>query len=425
MESRLFKENKDMIIKDATMCDYRGSKKGCLKVENGIIAEVAQNLSDIKDYQAHDIYDANGKLLMPALIDIGVYPKAKTLSRKNLTSLSQKALAGGFSTLLLLPQSTPAIDSEAIVELVKSLDSSTQVHFIPSIKPTITQNATSVKLSDISRLYDNGARCIYTNSDISGNMLVRIAQYAKMLQTPVICLPQEDSLSQGVLFEGEFAGRLGLPMISYKSQNSEVAKICEMFVDCDITVLFNAICLPRSVDIIQSYKSKGLQACTQVSLHHLILDEEVCDDYNTSGKITPPLLAESLRLELLENLKAGKIDVLSTLQCANFNSQKDQVFELAEFGIDCIGFGFALAYDKIFKAHNLSLSTLSNLFSYNPAKILGLNRGSLEVGVEAEFIIVNEDSYTIIEDSFSPYNGEKLCSKVEKIYCGGILHELS
>lgn len=416
-----------MIIKDATMCDYRGIKKGCLKVENGIITEVSEKLEAIKDYQTHKIYDVKYKLLMPSFIDIGVYPKAKTLSRKNLISLSKKALSGGFSTLLLLPQSTPAIDSEAIVELVKSLDMSTQVHFIPSIKPTVAQNdeKNSYKLSDISRLYDNGARCIYTNSDIEGNMLVRIAQYAKMLQTPVICLPKEHSLSQGVLFEGEFATRLGLPMMSYKSQSTEVAKICEMFVDCDITLLLNAICLPRSVDIIQSYKKQGLRAHTQVSLHHLILNEEVCDDYNTSGKITPPLLSEDLRLELLENLKAGKIDVLSTLQCANFNSQKDQVFELAEFGIDCIGFGFALAYDKIFKAHNIDLSVLSTLFSYNPARILGLNRGSLEVGVEAEFIIIDEDSHTLIEDCFSPYNGVRLQSRVEKIYCSGVMHELA
>ncbi|MGX3098235.1 amidohydrolase family protein [Helicobacter sp. 23-1046] len=416
-----------MIIKDATMCDYRGSKKGCLKVENGIIAEVTQNLNEIKEYQTHEIYEANGKLLMPALIDIGVYPKAKTLSRNNLTTLSKKALNGGFSTLLLFPQSTPAIDNEAIVELVKSLDIATQVHFIPSIKPTITQNSDSAsphKLSDISRLYDNGARCICTNSDIDGNMLIRIAQYAKMLQTPIICLPKESSLSQGVLFEGEFAGKLGLPMISYKSQSTEVAKICEMFVDCDITLLLNAVCLPRSVDIIQSYKAQGLKVHTQVSLHHLILNEEVCDNYNTAGKITPPLLPENLRVALLENLKGGKIDVLSTLQCANFNSQKDQVFELAESGIDCIAFGFALAYDRIFKAHNIELSVLSALFSHNPARILGLNRGSLEVGAEAEFIIVNEDSHTLIEDSFSPYNGVKLRSKVEKIYCNGTMHEL-
>ena len=159
-------------------------------------------------------------------------------------------------------------------------------------------------------------------------------------------------------------------------------------------------------------------------MHHLILSEQVCDDYNTAGKLNPPLPSESARQGLLEALGNGAIDVLTSLQCADFNSQKDQVFELASFGIDSIAYGFALAYDRLFKPHNLSLSLLSKLCSHNPAQILGLDSGALEVGKKADFMVVDLAGRTPITDSFSPYCGAELESKVVMMYRDSQLYEI-
>ncbi|WP_066388244.1 amidohydrolase family protein [Helicobacter himalayensis] len=412
-----------MIFANARCCDYQGEKTQCIQVKNGCIQSIAPNLESLTLEENEEVIDIDSKLLMPAFIDLNIYPKARTLSRKSLSTLSLKALKGGFSTLLLLPQTSPTIDSEAIIELVKSIDSTLEAHILPSIKPTFIDSE-RVKLTDISKLYTAGAQAIAFESDIEGNLLLRISQYAKMLKIPLICFAQNASLAQGVVSEGEFASRLGLPSISEKAQNIEVVKICEMLLGSEIEVVFSALSEPRSLEIVNQYKAQGLRAHTEVSLHHLILNESVCEDYNTAGKINPPLLCESKRLELLDALQNDKIDVLTSLQCADFNSQKDQVFELASFGIDSIAYGFSLAYSKLIKPNILSLSALSRLFSHNPAKILGLENGSLEVGKKADFMIVDTESSVRVDDIFSPYNGEILSGKISALYADSKLHTL-
>ena len=412
-----------MIFANAMGCDHKRYQRMCLKVQDGVITQITSELSQMSDVDSHQIVDVDSKLLIPSFIDCNVYPKGRTLSRKTLTSLSQKALKGGYGTLLLLPDTLPVIDSEAIVELVKSVDKDLEVHILPCIKP-ISCDDDKLKLTDVSKLYGNGARGIYFQSDIEGNLILRIAQYAKMLKTPLICFAQDISLAQGVINEGALAAKLGLPTIHHKSQSIEVAKICEMLLHQEVEVLFSAIGLPRCIEIIQSYKQQGLRAYTEVSLHHLVLDETICDDYNTAGKLNPPLPNKSQRKALVDSLQSGQIDVLTSLQCADFNSQKDQVFELASFGIDSIAYGFALAYDRLFKPHNLSLSLLSKLCSYNPAQILGLDSGSLEVGKRADFMVVDLARETFINDSFSPYYGAKLESKVVMMYRDSQLYEI-
>lgn len=413
-----------MVFTNALTCDFQGERELSLKVENGIIKQIAQDLDSLEIGADEEIIDVDSKLLMPTFIDLNVYPKSRTLSRKTITTLSQKALLGGYSTLLLMPDTNPVVDSEAIIELIKSVDSDLAVRILPSIKPIFMDSKDlRTKLCDISKLYNAGAHCIVMDSDIEGNLILRITQYAKMLNIPIICFAQNASLSQGVMNEGECASRLGLPAISPKSQTAEIAKICEMLLESEASVVFSAVSHPRSLEIIENYKKLSLCAYAEVSLHHLILDESIYDDYNTSGKINPPLLNKQERLKLLDSLQQGKIDLLTSLQCADFNSKKDQVFELASFGIDALAHTFSLAYSYLVKQGITNLPTLSRLLSKNPAYVLGLNSGSLEVGKQAEFMIVDLDESYVIEENFSPYNMQRVYGKITAIYTQDKLHQ--
>lgn len=405
-----------MLFSEAMICDYSMQKRASIRVESGQIVEIG-NLSPLPD---ESVLDCKDLLLMPSIIDLNVAPKAKILSTKHLHTLSIKAHKGGVGTILLNPFTTPSCNESSHIELVKSIDKEIPLHLLPSINPMLD----STHLSNISMLRQNGAYAISTKSDICQNLLFRIAQYAQMLDIPLCCFAQDCTLADGVINEGLLSTKLGLPSIPAFSQTKEVAKICEMLSHLPIEIIFESSIYPRSIELINYYKSLDSQATfySQVSLHHLILDESACEDYNTSAKLNPPLLDLDSKNKLIEQVRDGQVDLLSIMQCADFNSNKDQVFELSSFGIDAISDYFSLFFTYLSK--DISLSTFSKLTSHNPAKILNLNYGSLEVGKQAEFILIDLNKSYLVNDSFSPYFNQKLNGLVTHIFSNDTLYPI-
>ncbi|MCX2716685.1 metal-dependent hydrolase [Helicobacter sp. MIT 21-1697] len=404
-----------MLFKNATLCDYQGIKKADLRTQNGFITDIG-SLQALKD---ENIYDVEDKLLFPAMIDLNIAPKSLSLSRKNLLALAQKALKGGVGSILLYPHTSPSCSENGSIELIKSLNKESPIHLLPAINPLDSQG----KLSDISTLHNNGGKAIFTRSDIDAHNLMSIAQYAQMLHIPLICFCQDKSVADGVMNEGILSASLGLPSIPAYSQTKEVAKIAEMFKNVPIKLIFDTLVYPRSFEILQSFKAtynkdsmqftENPQFFTQTSIHHLILDEGLCENYNTAAKLNPPLVDKNAQSQLIEMLQNGHIDTLTSLQCADFNSKKDQVFELASFGVDALEVYFSLLYTYLHKSYDISLPLISQLTSYTPAQILSLNKGALQKGKIAELFIVNPHAHFTLNDTFSPYHQHKLYGKIE------------
>lgn len=404
-----------MLLKNGLVCDYSQTIRADIRIQNGQITEIAPKLS-IR--QQEEEIDCKDKIIAPALIDLNVYPKSKSLSQKTLASLSKKALTGGVGTALILPDTIPACENEAMIELIKSIDSTTEITLIPSIKPTNSEN----KINNISILCAQGGRVIYIDSTTDGNNLLRIMQYALMLQIPVICFAQDIELGKGVINEGELASVLGLPSISPLSQTKEIAKFSETSRHTKAKILFNAVTEPQALEIIGYFKSKNTPIVAQTPIHHLILDENACDHYNTKAKLNPPLKDCFSKEKLLEALKRGEIDMLTSLQCADYNSKKDQVFELASFGIDSIGHYFALAYTYLIKPSHLHMEDFLRLASKNQSDFLSLNKGEITIGKDADLMIIDPNAHMLITDSFSPYCGQTLDSKIEHIIINGKIY---
>lgn len=405
-----------MLFKNALLCDYQGIRESDLRVKNGIITDSGT----LNAHHNEDIFDVKGRLLTPAIIDLNVAPKSLSLNVKNLISLSKKALKGGVGSILLNPQTTPSCAENGSIELIKSLDSQSPIQLIPAINP-LTKDG---KLSDISTLHSSGGKAIFARSDTSSHLLIAIAKYAQMLDIPLICFCQDSDIADGVMNEGLLSASLGLPSIPAYSQTKEVAKIIEMLHALPIKLLFDTLVYPRSFEILKHFRADSIKAqfFTQTSIHHLLLDENLCENYNTAAKINPPLVCKDAKNTLLALLKNDAISTLTSLQCADFKSKKDQVFELASFGIDTLKIYFSLLYTYLHKSHNIPLPLLSKLVSYTPAQILHCNKGSLECGKIAEFIIVDTQSSFTLNDTFSPYNGCQLFAKVEALFSQNHLH---
>jgi len=401
-----------MLLKNSILCDYKGQKIADIRLDDGKISNIA---SSISPYPNEEVIDCEGKIILPSMIDIA-YPKNKTLSLKMLSTLAKKSLIGGVGSIILRADTNPRIDSEAIVEFVRSINTSLDINLIPSILPIQEQT-----LNPISSLISSGAYAIATNGDISGFMLHKITQYAKMLDIPIIATPIDSSLSDGVMNEGELCSTLGLNPILSIGQTLQVARLAEMARFTRTKWLFDSITQPQSFEIIAMFKQMGADISIQTPIHHLILSDKQCDGYDTRAKIFPPLLSEDAKAYLLTLLNSN-IDMLSALQSDSYNSLKDQVFDMASFGIDAIEYYFALGYEYLIKPNIISLSRFSYLTSFAQAKILGLNKGALEVGLDADIIIIDPNQTTTINDLYSPYNNLTLQSKVTQTIINAKTH---
>lgn len=414
-----------MLLKNALLCDALKECKADLRVdeERGIISEIGENLAP---QSAESVLECSGKVILPALIDMA-YPKNQVLSRKNLESLTQKALRGGVGSLLLRPESTPRIDHAAIIELVSSLDSSLSVHFLPSLAPTTLESPESKpKIAEVASLISSGARAIYLESsaqNIDGYTLHKIAQYAQMLQVPIIASPQEPSLSEGVMNESQVSAQLGLPAIPPLAQTMQVAMLCELARYSGTKWVFDVISEVESLQTIAHFTQMGAQILAQTSLHHLILSDEHCAAFDTRFKLFPPLKDPATREQLRAHLDSG-ISLLTCLQSDSYKSKKDQVFEFASFGINALEHYFSLGFSHLVKSGLITLQRFSELTSYAQARLLSLPKGALEVGLDADLIIVDLQESFCVEDTFSPYNGERLSGVVTQVLLGGKIKSL-
>lgn len=414
-----------MLLKNGVLCDALKECKADLRVDEGrgIISEIGENLAP---KSAESVLECSGKVILPALIDMA-YPKNQVLSRKNLESLTQKALRGGVGSLLLRPESTPRIDHAAIIELVSSLDSSLSVHFLPSLAPTTLESPESKpKIAEVASLIASGARAIYLESsaqNIDGYTLYKIAQYAQMLQIPIIASPQEPSLSEGVMNESQVSAQLGLPAIPPLAQTMQVAKLCELARYSGTKWVFDVISEIESLQTIAHFTQMGAQILAQTSLHHLILSDEHCAAFDTRFKLFPPLKDPATREQLRAHLDSG-ISLLTCLQSDSYKSKKDQVFESASFGINALEHYFSLGFSYLVKSNLITLQRFSELTSYAQARLLSLPKGALEVGLDADLIIVDLQESFCVEDTFSPYNGERLSGVVTQVLLGGKIKSL-
>ena len=308
-----------MILKNATICDESKFQISDIQIKDDIIVKTD---SDIKEDD--ETIDCRDKIVMPQFIDLNIFPKNKSLSRKNLESLAKKAKNGGVGILILNSNTNPKIDNEMILEFIKSINKELEITIYPLISSTDNEN----KLIDISILNSLGGIGVNLQSSSSSNTIDKIAKYAKMLDIPVF-VNADDDLG-GVINYGEMSAKLGLPARNPLSEIKEVAKILEVAIFYNIKVIFQTITETRSIHLINEAKKTNPNIFCETSIHHLLLNDTACDGYNTLAKINPPLKDKKSQEALIESFKNNQIDLLTSMQCACYKSLKEQLFEQAE-----------------------------------------------------------------------------------------------
>ncbi|EMW4714771.1 amidohydrolase family protein [Campylobacter upsaliensis] len=358
-----------MIIKNAKIY---GKELKDLEISQGLIQKIGENL------QGEEIFDAKGLTLLPSFIDLCVYLKNDKFSLNHLDLLEKECLKGGISTILLRD--------------VMDFDEETFILFLQNLSHRTLQIFSSVKvkepLKNIASMINQGAVALELESKLNANILKIAMQYALMKKVPIFakCL-NEDFDDNGVMNDCLLSSKLGLIGMSEIAESSEVAKLKEIAAFYQSEVIYDCLSLARSLKI-------ATDETILVSIHHLIKNENACENFNTAAKIKPPLRSEEDRAFLQNALKKGKIRFLSAMHCPKSSNLKDLAFDEAAFGIHSICEYVSLCYSFLVQNAFMSWEELCKFTSLNAAEFLKLNSGELKEGKEANLILFDENVST-------------------------------
>jgi len=401
-----------MIISNVIVCDVDGERVCDVEVVEGEIKKIAP-ASSLEVDKAN--YDGKGLYFLESLVDTNVVLKDATLSGSNLDRLALKAKKGGVGTVVLNPNSKPAIDNTISLEFVqKNQVKSKERALLESAVCAINDEGS---LSNIAILLKKGAKAISLSSDIDTNRLSKIAEYTKMYNVTILCSAEDDALqADGVMAEGELSSRLGLGGISSLSEIAQVAKMIEIARFYKVKVLFRSIAQPRSIELIAKAKAEGVDVSAEVSLFHLTHSDEACRGFNTMAKIMPPLALEDDRKSLLKALEEGKITQLTSLHRSYSPIHKEVAFFDAEYGSEMIENALPLYYTKLVKSGVISFSKLIELTVQNPASACNLEAGKIFEGKKGSFMLFDTTKEHIITSSMTLYKDEKVYGEIVEVF---------
>ncbi len=374
------------VIDPAAKADFIGD----VHIEKGKIAGIYKAG---KAPKGKDTIDAEGLLVIPGLIDMHVHLRDPGYEYKeDIYTGSLAAAAGGVTTIVAMANTDPVNDSPAVTQyIVEKAAACAKVRVLPV--GAATKGLKGEELSEMGLMKASGIVAISDDGQPikDASMLRKVLEYSSTFGLRLISHSEDKTLSgTGAMNEGMLASKLGLPGIPDAAEEVMVARDIIVSEYTDIPIHITHISSKGSLDLIKTAKQKGMQVSCDVTPHHLLLTEKAVALYSTNAKMNPPLRQDADRKALIKGIKDGIIDVIATDHAPHAKDEKDRDFDLAPFGT--IGLQTLLpALLKLHYEEKIDLMKLIACVTINPAKILGIEGGTLAPGARADIAIVDPD----------------------------------
>ncbi len=363
---------------------------GGLLSEDGLIADFGSGLFADGAPENAETIDCRGRVLAPGLVDMRVRLRDPGHEHREATV---SAAAGGITTIIVLPNTDPVIDSVALVEFIgRRAGEAGLINIYPMA--ALTQGLEGKEITEMGLMSEAGAVAFGDGiSSIDDSLVMRRAlSYASSFGLLIVQRPEDNSLaSDGVMNEGEIATRLGLAGIPNAAET-----IC---LERDIRLLeltggrYHASLLSTadSVDVVRRAKARGLNVTCDTAPPYFALNEIAVGDYRTFARLSPPLRCEEDRRAVVEGIEDGTIDAIVSDHAPHHQDSKRQPFAQAESGAVGLETLLAVALD-LTRESSLSLSGMLGKVTCVPADILGLDTGRLRKGAAADLVIFDADA---------------------------------
>jgi len=399
-------------------------------IVDGRIAAVAENIT----FSAHFNYDATGKIVTPGLIDMHVhFREPGQEAKEDFGSGSRAAVAGGFTTVATMPNTSPVVDNSA---LVRSMLARAEEIGLINIKiiGALTKNQKGEELAELRDMIDAGVVAFSDDGHFDDNakIFMNALDYLSGTNKIIICHEEETSLVKGgVMNEGKRSAILGLKGRPTVAEDIAVARDALLAEYTGGRVHIAHISSARAVDIVRDAKKRGVKITAEVTPQHLTMTDDLVDPTDSSTKINPPLRSQKDCDALLEGLKDGTIDAIVTDHSPHAPEEKDQEYISAPSGFPGLETALGILMTDLYHKGKIDLSTLISKMTCEPAKVFGLNAGTLTVGEYADITVIDPNmDWTVDANKFytrgshSPFIGRTLKGRAVATIVHGNLMKL-
>lgn len=405
-----------------------------LLIQNGRVIDPSQNIDDMLDLLVDkgkvkeigkglkapagaEVIDAKGCYVTPGLVDMHVHLRDPGIEYKeDIVTGTRAAAAGGFTSVACMPNTSPVNDSKTVTSyIIGRAKSEGVVNVFPV--GAITKGSKGESLAEMGELKEAG--CVAVSDDghpvANAELMRRALEYARGMGIMVISHAEEKELvGEGVMNEGFVATELGLKGIPWAAEDTATARDVYLAEFTNSPIHIAHVSTQGAVRIIRNAKARGVKVTCETAPHYFSLTDDAVRGYDTNAKMNPPLRSAADVAAIKAGLKDGAIDAIATDHAPHHLDDKDIEFNLALNGI--IGLETSLPLSlKLVEEKVLTLPALVEKMSLNPAKILGIDRGTLKPGSVADITVIDPKAeWTVEADKLasksknSPWLGQKM-----------------
>ena len=414
-----------MIIKNGLLIDpvKEMTYVADIKIAEGKFAEIAENITAEAN---EEVIDAAGKCVAPGLIDGHVHFRDPGLTYKeDIHTGALASAAGGFTTVICMANTKPVVDNVETLKYVLDKAKDEKINVLQA--GAVSVGFQGKELTNFEGLLANGATGLTDDGiPLTEEAFVRAAmEKAKELDV-VLSFHEEDPalITNNGVNRGKASEFYGIGGSPKEAESSLVKRDCELAKEIGAKINIQHISSAEAVELVRQAKAAGAKVYSEAAPHHFTLTEEACIKHGTLAKMNPPLRTEDDRLAIIKGLQDGTIDMIATDHAPHSAEEKDKPITDAPSGIIGLETSLALGITSLVRPGHLSIVELMKKMSLNPAMIYGLDKGTLNIGKDADLVIFDMEKCWTPTTYFSkstntPFTGTELYGEVVMTICGG------
>ena len=377
-----------------------------------------------------DEIDARNLIVCPGLIDMHVHLREPGFGHKEtIESGARAAAAGGFTTVVCMPNTSPVADNPSTIAWIKDRAAAVAcVNVLPA--GAISKNLAGEELAPIGSLAQTGVVAITDDGHCVQNheVMRRAVEYARMVDVPVLDHCQDYNLvGNGVVHEGYWSILLGLPGWPASGEEAIVMRNILLAELCDHRIHCQHLSTAGSVRLLREARARGVKISGEACPHHIALTDEAIQNFDTNYKMNPPLRSQADVDALLEGIADGTLSILCSDHAPHADFEKEVEFDAAPFGIVGLETELGLFLDLlVHKLRKIDIVRLIEMYTDEPARLLKIDAGGLSPGATADVTVIDPDlEWTVRVDKFesasrnSPFDGWKLKGRAVRTIVGG------